>query len=79
LDDPADQNVDAWIEKNPNLLKLINNNKLKYLAFENKRSIEEEKDLQVKDLLSVVDEFISVCENYHGISHHCSLIFEDVI
>jgi hypothetical protein len=27
-----------------------------YLAFENKRSIEEEKDLQVKDLLSVVDD-----------------------
>ena len=55
-DDPADQNVDAWIRKNPNLLKLMNNNKLKYLAFENKRSIEEEKDLQVKDLLSVVDD-----------------------
>ena len=55
-DDPADQNVDAWIGKNPNLLKLMNNNKLKYLAFENKRSIEEEKDLQVKDLLSVVDD-----------------------
>jgi tRNA U34 5-carboxymethylaminomethyl modifying GTPase MnmE/TrmE len=55
-DDPADQNVDAWIGKNPKLLKLINSNKLKYLAFENKRSIEEEKDLQVKDLLSVVDD-----------------------
>ena len=55
-DDPADQNVDAWIRKNPNLLKLMNNNKLKYLAFENKRSIEEEKDLQVKELLSVVDD-----------------------
>jgi hypothetical protein len=55
-DDPADQNVDAWIGKNPKLLKLMNNNKLKYLAFENKRSIEEEKDLQVKDLLSVVDD-----------------------
>jgi hypothetical protein len=55
-DDPADQNVDAWIGKNPNLLKLMKNNKLKYLAFENKRSIEEEKDLQVKDLLSVVDD-----------------------
>jgi hypothetical protein len=34
----------------------MKNNKLKYLAFENKRSIEEEKDLQVKDLLSVVDD-----------------------
>ena len=55
-DDPADQNVDAWIRKNPKLLKLMNNNKLKYLAFENKRSMEEEKDLQVKDLLSVVDD-----------------------
>ena len=55
-DDPADQNVDAWIEKNPVLVKLINNNKLKYLAFENKRLIEEENDLQVKDLLSVVDD-----------------------
>jgi len=55
-DDQADQNVDAWIGKNPILLRLINDNKLKYLAFENKRLIEEEKDLQVKDLLSVVDD-----------------------
>ena len=55
-DDPADQNVDAWIEKNPKLLKLIKDYTLKYLAFENKRLIEEEKDLQVKDLLSVVDD-----------------------
>jgi hypothetical protein len=59
----------------------MNNNKLKYLAFENKRSIEEEKDLQVKDLLSVIDDIDKkdVSWNYHGISHHCSLIFEDVI
>ena len=54
-DRPADQNVDAWIEKNPSLLKLINNNKLKYLAFENKRPIEEETDQQVTNLLSVVN------------------------
>jgi hypothetical protein len=32
-DDPADQNVDAWIRKNPNLLKLMNNNKLKKLSW----------------------------------------------
>ena len=53
-DDSADRNVDAWIEKNPNLLKFINDNTLKYLAFENKQLIEEENNLQVKDLLSVV-------------------------
>jgi uncharacterized protein (UPF0128 family) len=33
---------------------LIKDYKLKYLVFENKRSNEEEKDLQVKDLLSVI-------------------------
>ena len=54
--DPADRNVDAWIGKNPALSKLISNNKLMYLAFENKRLIEGENDLQVKDLLSVVDD-----------------------
>jgi hypothetical protein len=48
-DDQADRSVHKWIEKNPSIFKLINDYKLKYCAFENKRLIEEEKDLQVKD------------------------------
>jgi predicted GTPase len=55
-DDPEDRKVPKWIEKNPTILKLINDYKLKYCAFENKRLIEEKKDLQVKELLSVVDD-----------------------
>ena len=55
-DDPEDRKVQKWIEKNPTILKLINDYKLKYCAFENKRLTEDEKDLQVKDLLSVVDD-----------------------
>jgi small GTP-binding protein len=56
-DDPADQNVDEWIRKNPTLLRLKNDNKLKYCAFENKRSTPEENDTQVRYLLSVVHNF----------------------
>ena len=55
-DDQADRSVHKWIEKNPSIFKLINDYKLQYCAFENKRLIEEEKDKQVKDLLSVVDD-----------------------
>ena len=55
-DDPADQNVDEWIRKNPTLLRLKNDNKLKYCAFENKRSTPEENDKQVRCLLSVVHD-----------------------
>ena len=55
-DDPANQSVDEWIRKNPSLLKLISDNKLKYRAFENKRSTAEENDVQVKDLIDVVDD-----------------------
>lgn len=50
-----DRSVAAWIKKNPSLLHLIKDNKLKYRAFENKRLTAEENDLQIKDLLSVVD------------------------
>ena len=55
-DDPEERGVHKWIEKNPSIFKLINDYKLQYCAFENKRLIEEEKDQQVKDLLSVVDD-----------------------
>lgn len=70
-DNPVDQILDTWIQKNPSLLKLIDDNKLKYLAFENKRQLEAENDAQVKDLISTV----SSVETSEGICPEwCSLM-----
>ena len=54
--DPENRSMKKWIQKNPTLLKLITDNELKYRAFENIRLNEDENELQVRDLLSVVLE-----------------------
>ena len=56
VDDTANQSVDAWIKNNRSILRLKNDNKLKYCAFENKRPTEEDKDVQVKHLIDIVDQ-----------------------
>lgn len=51
-----DRTVDGWLQKNPSLLALIRNNKLAYRSFENKRRLEEENNIQVHDLISLISE-----------------------
>lgn len=51
-----DQTIDGWLQKNPSLLALIRTYKLKYRAFQNKRLLEAENDVQVSDLISAICE-----------------------
>ncbi|CAC5420887.1 unnamed protein product [Mytilus coruscus] len=55
-ENPADQTIDGWLQKNPSLLALIRTYKLKYRAFQNKRQLEAENNLQVRDLISAICE-----------------------
>lgn len=63
-DNPSDQTIDCWLKKNPSLLSLIQTYKLKYRAFQNKRLLEAENDIQVRDLITAIceeDQPVTVC------------------
>ena len=72
-DDTANQSVDAWIKNNRTILRLKNDNKLKYYAFENKRSTEEDKDVQVKELIDIVDQVDKKDDSICDVSEHMNM------
>jgi hypothetical protein len=73
VDDTANQSVDAWIKNNRSILRLKNDNKLKYCAFENKRPTEEDKDVQVKHLIDIVDQVYKKDDSMCDVSEHMNM------